>query len=397
MRKHRTKSRPRKPLSRSPRPASTGGPPLRRALSEGVSSLMDLFRLAGLDELSQRLEGDREVLCGPKGRWQADRQAYRHGHDEGCLVLGGRKIRLAKPRVRSVKGEELELPHWQQFAQEDPLDARIFEQLVVGVSTRSYPRSLELSGELEDVATSRSSVSRRFVAQTSRRVEEFLSRPLDVYDLPVVMVDGTGFGDHVIVVALGIDTDGHKHVLGVAEGSTESEAVGRALFRNLIGRGLVVERARLFVIDGGKGLRKAIRTTFGNWALVQRCRQHKRKNVADHLPKSRRPWVKAVMNRAWKAETKKQGQKKLEELVRQFPRQHQFLQLLRWPVHAGVTLPEGDHLKIVASQLRRQLRGVPAVDGDFTDVVLLCQLVDPAANPVVVDHFARRRFKTIVS
>jgi transposase-like protein len=283
---------------------------------------MDLFRLAGLDELSQRLEGDREVLCGPKGRWQADRQAYRHGHDEGCLVLGGRKIRLAKPRVRSVKGEELELPHWQQFAQEDPLDDRIFEQLVVGVSTRSYPRSLELSGDLEDVATSRSSVSRRFVAQTSRRVEEFLSRPLDVYTLPVVMVDGTGFGDHVIVVALGIDTDGRKHVLGVAEGSTESEAVGRELFRNLIGRGLVVERARLFVIDGGKGLRKAIRTTFGNWALVQRCRQHKRKNVADHLPKSRRPWVKAVMNRAWKAETKKQGQKKLEELVDQLATDH---------------------------------------------------------------------------
>jgi len=98
--------------------------------------------------------------------------------------------------------------------------------------------------------------------------------------------------------------------------------VGRELFRNLIGRGLAVERARLFVIDGGKGLRKAIRTTFGNWALVQRCRQHKRKNVADHLPQSRRPWMKAAMNRAWQAETKTQGQKRLEALVDQLATDH---------------------------------------------------------------------------
>ena len=323
MKKHRTKWPPRKAPSRSPRLASTGSSGVRRGPPEGVAGLMDLFRLAGLDELYERLERDREALCGPRGRWQADRQAYRHGYDEGCLVLGGRKIRLPKPRVRSRANEELELPHWQQFSQEDPLNDRIVEQLVIGISTRNYPRSLERnSGAIEDVATSRSSVSRRFVVQTSRRVEEFLSRPLDVYDLPVVMVDGTGFGDHVIVVALGIDTDGRKHVLGVAEGSTESEAVVRGLFRNLIDRGLVVERARLFVIDGGKGLRKAIRTTFGNWARVHRCRQHKRKNVADHLPKSRRAWVQAVMNRAWQAETKKQGQRKLEDLVDQLATDH---------------------------------------------------------------------------
>ena len=179
MNKHRTKLPSGKAQARSPRSASTGRSAVRRGPTEGVAGLMDVFRLAGLDELFRRLEGDRETLCGPKGRWQADRQAYRHGYDEGCLVLGGRKIRLPKPRGRSVNGEELELPHWQQFAQEDPLDDRILEQLMVGVSTRSYPRSLELSGgELEDVATSRSSVSRRFVAQTSRRVEEFLSRPV---------------------------------------------------------------------------------------------------------------------------------------------------------------------------------------------------------------------------
>src|SRR5919109_2449462 len=104
-------------------------------------------------------------------------------------------------------------------------------------------------------------MSRRFVVRTAEKVEEFLARALEV-DLPVVMIDGTAVGEHVLVVALGIDSEGHKHVLGVVEGSTESHGVCQALLRDLIDRGLAVERARLFVIDGGKGLRKAIRETF---------------------------------------------------------------------------------------------------------------------------------------
>lgn len=317
MRKHRTKSSTRKGLGATPGPSRREGSP------SGVGDLMDLFRVTGLLSLEATLEQDREALCGPKGSWQAERRAYRHGYDEGCLVLGGRKIRVQKPRARSVEGEELELAHWRHFRQEDPLNNRVLEQLVVGVSTRKYPRSLEVPlAEIPEVGTSRSSVSRRFVAQTAQRVQTFLSRPLNEVDLPVIMIDGTGLGDHVLVVALGIDAEGHKHVLGVVEGTTENEVVGRQLFRNLIERGLVVDRARLFVIDGGKGLRTSIRKTFGDWALVQRCRQHKRENVAGHLPKSRQAWVKAVMNRAWQAESSKQGLKALQTLADQLAGNH---------------------------------------------------------------------------
>ncbi|MGH7418126.1 MAG: IS256 family transposase, partial [Candidatus Rokuibacteriota bacterium] len=277
----------------------------------------------GLQVLGALLEEDREGFCGPWHRPQADRRAYRHGHDEGVLVLGGRKVRLERPRVRSVEGEEIELPTWAALRREDPLDERVQSQLVLGVSTRRYGESLEaLDGEHESVGVSKSSVSRRFVARTAEQVEAYLSRPLGGVDLPVVMVDGTGLGDHVMVVALGIDRAGRKHILGVVEGTTESEAVCRRLFADLIERGLAVERARLFVIDGGKGLRRAIRTSFGAWAVVQRCQVHKKRNVGDHLPKRRQAWVKAAMSRAWTAETSREAKRKLEDLAAALAAEH---------------------------------------------------------------------------
>lgn len=221
------------------------------------------------------LEEDRERLCGPIRQWRAEREAYRHGFVDGPLVLGGRKVTIPKPRVRSLAGKELSLPTWKRFAQEDPLHRRVLEQIAVGVSTRGYERSLdEMPEELASSVTSRSSVSRRFVALTEGRVKAFLSRPLGDLDLPVILLDGRGMGEHLLVVAMGIDNTGKKHVLGVVEGSTESEGVCGGLLRNLVERGLNVDRARLFVIDGGKGLHKAIRQVFGSSALVQRCQVH---------------------------------------------------------------------------------------------------------------------------
>jgi putative transposase len=169
---------------------------------------------------------------------------------------------------------------------------------------------------------SRSSVSRRFVARTTQQVEAFLSRPLDGMDLPVVMIDGTALGDHVLIVALGIDSEGHKHVLGVAEGSTESHGVCQALLRDLIERGLAVERARLFVIDGGKGIRKAIRATFAQWALIQRCQVHKLRNILDHLPGSKRAVIGAALRKAWSASSEPEARKQLEAIERRLESQH---------------------------------------------------------------------------
>jgi transposase-like protein len=286
-------------------------------------SLLQFVLAEGFKEVADMLEADREALCGPLRRWQPDRRAYRYGYDEGQLVLGGRKVRVRKPRVREAGGGEIPLPSWQRFASEDPLRRRVLELMVAGVSTRDYHRTLEeVPEELGSQVPSRSSLSRRFVAATQRRVETFLARPLGDLDLPILMLDGRGMGDHLLVIALGIDDSGRKHVLGVVEGSTESEAVGRRLLENLIARGLPVERARLFVIDGGKGLRKAVQQVFGSWALVQRCQVHKLRNVLEHLPAGKRTWVRAAIRRAWAEKGAAMARKKLRDLAAQLENEH---------------------------------------------------------------------------
>ena len=293
------------------------------AIVEARSDLLGLVMNAGFGVLGALLEEDRAQLCGARHARGEERRAYRHGYDEGSLVLGGRRVKVRKPRARSLEGEEMTLPHWEAFKGTDPLGERALEQVLCGVTTRKYERSLEtLPDELAASGTSKSSVSRRFVARTSQQVGKYLSRPLDEIDLPAIVIDGTQMAKHLLVIAIGIDTDGHKHVLGVVEGSTESAAVGRALLRQLIERGLPVERARLIVMDGSKGLRKAVRDTFGDWALIQRCRVHKLNNVLEHLPRHIRPWFAAKIRKAFKAGTNKQAGAKLLSVARELELAH---------------------------------------------------------------------------
>jgi putative transposase len=281
-------------------------------LVDARQSLWAITMKAGLGVLRVMLEEDRERLCGPKGRPDPGRVATRYGYDDGSVVLGGRRVAVRKPRVRSIAGEELVLPTYQRFNEEDPLSRRVLEQMILGVSTRNYGRSLEAVEEpLKETATRKSSVSR-----TQAQLEAFLARPLGGKDFPVLMLDGKGFGEHTLVIALGIDAEGRKEVLGVAEGSTENEAVCRRLLADLLDRGLSVERARLFVIDGGKGLRKAIRNVFGNWAVVHRCHLHKIRNVVDHLPEGKRTWAKAAMRKAYASDTPELAKRRLLDLAR---------------------------------------------------------------------------------
>lgn len=323
MRKNRTRRAPAKGTLGSEKSAPGRQSRLAGVILDARTALRELVLTAGLEVFTEMLEDDRATICGPKHRPIPDRRAYRHGHDEGCLVFGGRKIRVKKPRIRSIEGQEIELETWRRMADEDPLRDRVVEQILLGVSQRGYERSLEpLPAGASSRGTRRSSVSRQFQARTKQQTESFLSRSLDGIDLPVILIDGTGLGDHMLLVALGIDASGKKHILGVAVGTTESEQVCRSLFGNLIDRGLVVERARLFVIDGGKGLRKAIRTTFGAWAVVQRCQIHKLRNVAEHLPQHRRVWAKSAMRQAWKSGTVDAARGRLERLATRLDDEH---------------------------------------------------------------------------
>lgn len=238
-------------------------------------------------------------------------------------MLGGRRVRVKKPRVRSVDGHELQLPTWEQFSREDRLEQRATEQRLVGVSTRKYARSLEqLPEEVEDFGTSKSAVSRRFVKKTAAQVEIFLSLRLDELKLCVLMLDGVHVAEHVLLIAVGIDEQGTKHVVGVREGATENAVCCRELLCDLRERGMSTERSVLVVLDGAKALTKAVREVFGNRALLQRCRIHKERNVTEQLPKELWPSVRHTMRQAYKSRDAVRAKKQLENLAQSLQSEH---------------------------------------------------------------------------
>ncbi len=270
-----------------------------------VDTRTELFELAirsGLKVLDAMLEEDRTTVCGPRYAHQPARVASRAGTVASEVVLGGRKVAIRRPRVRA-DGHEVELPTFRTLADTDPLNRRVVEQMLVGVATRQYARSLEsLPAETKSRGTSKSSVSRRFVAKTATQLAAWQSTPLDTLDLVGLILDGVHIGDHCLIVALGIAADGQKHALGLWEGSTENATVCQSLLANLQSRGLRTDRSLLVILDGSKALRKAVQATFGQAALVQRCQLHKLRNVMDHLPERPRPWVQATMRRAYRSD-----------------------------------------------------------------------------------------------
>ena len=288
---------------------------------EARSQLRDFLIRGGLAVATAMLEDEVERLCGARYS-RAEGVASRWGHAPGEAVLGGRKVKLERPRVRQGR-REVALETYARFQAEDPLTERAVEQMLVGVSTRKYARSLEpVLPALEETGTSKSAVSRRFVAKTAEQLEVALSEPLGDRAWAALMVDGLHFHEHLVLIALGIDESGKNHLLGFREGTTENQTVCRELLADVVSRGVPADRSILIVIDGGKGLRKAATDVFGAFALVQRCRVHKRRNVLEHLPEGERGQVRAAMNEAYKASNYETGLRLLENLARSLEKRH---------------------------------------------------------------------------
>jgi transposase-like protein len=289
---------------------------LRRGLREFVVE-------SGMKALGDLLEEERTGLCGPRYKHESERAAYRAGYATGELAMGGRRVQVRRPRARTDE-RELELPTWKQFSSEDPLHARALEEMVIGVSTRKYRRALEeLPAEVKERGTSKSAVSRRFVAATRTQLASWLGRDLGKLELAAVMIDGLAFGDErVVLIALGIDSVGKKHVLGIHEGATENATACGALLDDIVARGMTTKKSKLFVIDGSKALVKAIRDRFGERALIQRCQVHKKRNVRDHLPEYMRSSVSATMSQAYQTSDAVRATKLLENLARSLDAEH---------------------------------------------------------------------------
>ena len=268
----------------------------------------------GLKVLGELLEEELTALVGPKGKHNPARAASRHGSRSGQVVLGGRKLRVGRPRARTGDGRELELRTYNHFASDDLLAERTVETMLAGLSTRRHRRALEPTGT-EDRSVSKSAVSRRFVERTRRSLAKLMARPVPD-DLAVLMLDGVEVAGSTCLCALGIRADGTKIPLGLWEGASENAAVCRRALADLAERGLQAERGLLVCIDGAKALRKAVSEALGAKAAVQRCRRHKEQNVLQHLPEIERPWVKRKLREAWAQERADLAERRLRELAR---------------------------------------------------------------------------------
>lgn len=297
--------------------------PVAGVLSDVRSAFFGLCVNAGKAVLTAMMEEERAALCGAKGVPNATRSAYRGGHTRSQVTLAGQRIAMLRPRARHIETGEATLPSFQWATHRDPLDAATIAAIAAGVSTRRYRTTLDpLPADESAAAVSKSAVSRRFVALSSERLEQWLASRLDLVQLPVVMIDGIHFKDRVVLVALGFDTDGRKHVLGIREGSTENTRVVRSLISDLIERGLHANTPRLWIIDGGKALRRAITEVFAASALVQRCQEHKRRNVLDHLPEHLHASVGRAMKDAWHSKDAALAKRQLERLANSLAKPH---------------------------------------------------------------------------
>jgi putative transposase len=279
----------------------------------------------GLQVLQTLMAEDVARLVGAKGRHNPDRTAVRHGTDPGQVTLGGRRVRIRRPRVRSADGTgELPVPTYQAFAATDLLGQLALERMLAKLSTRRYPAGLEpVGGQVERAATgtSRSAVSRRFVARTERALAELLAQDLTGLELVALLVDGIRVADHTCVVALGITLDGTKIPLALAEGATENATVVGELLVGLRERGLEVTRPILVVIDGAKALRRAVTDVFDH-PVIQRCQLHKLRNVSDRLPDAVASTVAKQMRAAYRNPDPLVAQADLEALARELDRSH---------------------------------------------------------------------------
>lgn len=287
--------------------------PMLELIEQSQAAVDELIDVVGRAAIEAVLRLSAERVAGPPHPGKPGGAIGWHGREQGTVCLRERKLRVKRPRLRKKgekEGGEVPIPAYEAMHADGKLGSRMLEILLRGVSTRQYAKVLPEMAET--VGVSRSSVSREAIEASEAELKRLCERRLDDLDLLVIYVDGVIFGEHHVLGAVGVDTEGHKHVLGVAEGASENQVVARGLLEDLVRRGLKPDRKYLFVIDGSKALRAAIDAVFGTENPVQRCRHHKLENVSGYLPKELKGQVKAAMRAAFRLPAQ-EGLAKLEK------------------------------------------------------------------------------------
>lgn len=323
-----------------------------------------------LQWLHKALEEEADALCGgPKGKHNPHRTGYRHGYELVWVPVGGQRVEIARPRVRTPDGKaEKPLSLYEQVQDGSFFSEAVLMETLAGVSQRRYGVVIEtLTPVPEGVnagSTSKSAVSRRFVAETDQWLKEWLNRPLDRERYLVLFVDGQALGPHHVIAVVGVTERGEKQVLGIWEGATENAEVCRALLEDLVRRGLSAERGLLVVIDGSKALAAAVRAVWGDRVLVQRCVVHKTRNVLEKLPQKRHASVQRALYQAWSAPDARQGEAQLRRLVERLE--------AKGEEAAARSLAEGMEETLtcvrlnVPAELRKSLRSTNIIESVFS-------------------------------
>ena len=344
--------------------------PMSPLLSEVAGAIEQTATQAGLLMMKALIDEEVEQIAGTRYGHQADRQATRWGHDEGHVVYCGRKVAMPRPRVRSAEGREVPLQRYHAFAHPERMEQAVSQRILRRVSTRDY------AGALDDVCEGygiqKSSVSRHWKAASSQQLKEMLERPLGELDLCVLFLDGKEFHDFTLIVAVGVDRQGNKHVLGLWSGATENSEVCGALLDDLIERGLPKEKSYLFVLDGAKALKKAVTSRFGVKTLIQRCRVHKKRNIQKYLPKKYHGMLSLKLKMAW-------GMTEYDKALKELRKVHDWLAEINQ--EAAASLDEGmeETLTInrlsLPAQLRRILSSTNIIESCFSRAGDLCRNV----------------------
>jgi transposase-like protein len=253
------------------------------------------------------------------GSWYSHEKPYggrynRWGSNPGSVKLGERRIKVDVPRIYdNESGCNKPLLSYGKLREMDTLDDRILKAVLLGLSTRDYERVI--GNLLDGFGLSSSSVSKEFIEQSSQKLEDFENRDLSDYDFVSIFIDGKYLAKEQIIIVLGVTIQGDKIPLGFVQSHTENSTVIRDLFNNLIERGLRYEEGLLCVIDGSKGIYKAIKETFGNYALIHRCHWHKRKNVLEYLNENKQDQYQKRINQAYRTDDYDESRKLIREII----------------------------------------------------------------------------------
>lgn len=283
---------------------------------QSASQVVDtVIHEIGVKTLEIILALSAEEVAGPRTPGKASGEIRHHGSQMGRVQLADRKVRVQRPRLRHKTQGEVKIPAYEALRKNQALSQYMLGALLRGISTREYHQVLPKMAET--VGVSRSAVSRQAMEASLEQLKQLQERRWDQVEILVIYIDGQRFAEHHILSAVGVDIEGHKHVLGIGSGATENAAAVKQLLTGLRERGLPTDRKYLFIIDGAKALRTAIEEVFGADQQVQRCRNHKIQNVINELPKEQQDQTRKLMRAAFRLSTAEEGEKRLEQIARQ--------------------------------------------------------------------------------